>query len=87
MDEDKQKQMADDVHLITTPVRIAAEWIKILVFIAVLPIVFIISVADWLLTGTPIMSPDEVWLTKAARYHQETSSAVRCSFAFVAASG
>ena len=57
-------RMADDVHLLAGPVRIAADWIKILVFIAVLPIVFIVSLVNWILTGKPIMSPDEIWLTK-----------------------
>lgn len=64
MDEHKLNRLADDVHLITAPVRIVADWIKILVFIAVLPIVFIVSVANWLLTGKPIMSPDKIWLSK-----------------------
>ena len=64
MDDHRLNQLADDVHLITAPVRIVADWIKILVFIAVLPIVFIVSVVTWLVTGKPIMSPDEIWLTK-----------------------
>ncbi len=64
MDDHKMNQLADDVHLITTPVRIATDWIKILFFIAVLPFVFIASLVDWLLTGTPIMSADEILLTK-----------------------
>jgi hypothetical protein len=64
MDDHKMNRMADDVHLLAAPVRIAADWIKILVFIAVLPIVFIVSLGNWILTGKPIMSPDEIWLTK-----------------------
>ncbi len=62
--ESKLNRMADEVHLISTPVRILSDWIKILVFIAVLPIVFVASVLNWLFTGARIMSPDEVWLTK-----------------------
>lgn len=57
-------QLAEDVHLVTAPARIAADWIKILLFIAFLPIVFIASIVQWVLTGTPIMSPDEILLTK-----------------------
>jgi hypothetical protein len=57
-------QLAEDVHLVTAPVRIAAEWIKILLFIALLPFVLVVSLVDWLLTGTPIMSADEILLTK-----------------------
>lgn len=64
MDDRKMDQLADDVHLITTPVRIASDWIKILLFLLALPIVFIVSIVHWLFTGKPIMSPDELWLTK-----------------------
>ena len=64
MDNRKTNQLADDIHLVTAPVRIVGDWIKILVFIAVLPIVFVVSVVNWLVTGKPIMSPDEIWLTK-----------------------
>jgi hypothetical protein len=64
VDDKKGNLLADDVHLISAPVRIVAHWIKILVFIAVLPFVFVVSLADWLLTGTPIMSADEILLTK-----------------------
>lgn len=64
MDDRKLNQLADDVHLIGTPVHIAADWIKILLFLLALPIVFIVSIVHWLFTGKPIMSPDEIWLTK-----------------------
>ncbi|MGB8493218.1 MAG: hypothetical protein WCE53_02340 [Candidatus Acidiferrum sp.] len=64
MDDRKMNRLADDFHLVTAPVRIVADWIKILLFIAVLPIVFIVSVVNWLVTGKPIMSPDEIWLAK-----------------------
>ncbi len=46
-------RMADDVHLLAAPVRVAADWIKILVFIAVLPIVFIVALVNWISTGNP----------------------------------
>jgi hypothetical protein len=55
--------MMDD-HRRTAPVRIAADWIKIFVFIAILPLVFVVSVINWLMTGEPIMSADEILLTK-----------------------
>jgi hypothetical protein len=64
VDDHKMNLLAEDVHLITAPVRIAGDWIKILPFIAVLPFVSIVSLVDWLLTGTPIMSADEIMLTK-----------------------
>jgi hypothetical protein len=44
--EAKPNRMSDEVHLISTPVRIISDWIKILVFIAVLPIVFFVSVVN-----------------------------------------
>jgi hypothetical protein len=64
MGDHKLNPLADDIHLISAPVRIAADWIKILFFIAVLPFIFIVSLVDWLLTRTPIMSADEILLTK-----------------------
>jgi hypothetical protein len=64
MDDRKLNQLADDVRLITAPVRIAADWIKIILFLLTLPIVFIVSIVHWLFTGRPIMSSDEIWLTK-----------------------
>jgi hypothetical protein len=57
MDDRKMNQLADDIHLVTAPVRIVADWIKILVFIAILPIVFIVSVVNRLLTCKPILRP------------------------------
>ncbi len=62
--ESKLSRMSDEVHLISTPVRILADWIKILLFIAILPLVFAASVVNWLVTGECILSPDEIWLTK-----------------------
>jgi len=64
MDDRKMNQLADDIHLVTAPVRVVADWIEILVFIAVLPIAFVVSVVNWLITGKPIRSLDEIWLTK-----------------------
>jgi hypothetical protein len=64
MDERKINRLADDVHLVTIPVRVAADWIKILLFLLAVPIVFIVSIVHWVFTGKPIMSPDEIWLTK-----------------------
>jgi len=64
MDDRKMSQLADDVHLITMPVRTLADRIRILIFIAVLLIAFIVSVVIWLVTGKRIMSPDEIWPTK-----------------------
>jgi hypothetical protein len=64
MNDRKLNPLAADVHLISAPVRIVAHWIKILLFIAVLPFVVIASVVNWLLTGIPIMSADEILLTK-----------------------
>lgn len=64
MDDRKLNQLADDVHLVTTPVRIVADWIKIVLFLLALPFVFIASFVNWLFTGNPIMNPDEIWLTK-----------------------
>lgn len=46
MDDYKMNQLAEDVHLVTAPVRIAAEWIKILLFIALLPFVLVVSSFD-----------------------------------------
>jgi len=57
MDGRKMNQLADGVHLLTMPVRIVTEWFQILPFIAVLPIVFIASVVNWLVTGERIVSP------------------------------
>lgn len=51
MDDRKMNQLTDDIHPVTAPVRIVADWVEILVFIAVLPIVFVVSVVNWLLTG------------------------------------
>jgi glucose-6-phosphate-specific signal transduction histidine kinase len=53
-----------DDHKRTAPVRIAVDWIKILLFIAVLPLVFVVSAINWLITGEPIMSADDILLTK-----------------------
>lgn len=53
MSDHKMNRMADDVHLLAAPVRVAADWIKILVFIAVLPIVFIVALVNWISTGNP----------------------------------
>lgn len=64
MDNRKMNQLADDVHLIAVPFRWVGETLKLLFFILALPVVFVLSVIYWLITGTPIMSPDEVWLTK-----------------------
>jgi len=64
MDELKMNQMADDIHLIAAPFRLVGEWLKILAFILVLPVVFLISFVYWMLTGTPIMSRDECWLAQ-----------------------
>jgi hypothetical protein len=64
VDDHGLNSLADDVHLITAPVRIAANWIKILLLIAVLPFVFVVSLVNWLLTGTPLMSADEILSSK-----------------------
>lgn len=64
MNDRRRNELIDDLHLITAPVRIAADWIKILLFLLALPVVFVASMVHWLFTGKPIMSPDELWLTK-----------------------
>jgi len=64
MHDGKLNPLARDGGLISAPFRIVAAWIKILLFIAVLPFVLIASVVQYVLTGTPIMSADEILLTK-----------------------
>jgi hypothetical protein len=59
-------QTERDIHLIATPFRIVSDVLQMLAFIAVLPIVLIISVVYWLATGKPIMSPDELDFLKWA---------------------
>ena len=64
MHDRKLNPFAHDVRLISAPIRIVAAWIKILLFFTVLPFVLIASVGQWVRTGTPIMSADEILLTK-----------------------
>ena len=53
-----------DIHLIAAPFRFVRDWIRIILFILILPVVLVVNVIHWALTGQPIMSPDEIWLAK-----------------------
>ena len=59
-------QTEQDIHLIAAPFRFVKAWLQILLFIIVAPIVFIVCLIKWMLTGEPIMSPDEIILAKWA---------------------
>ena len=64
MDEDTLKQLADDVHLITKPVRIVAEWVKILLFLIVVAGLCGFSLIHWIFTGKGILHGDDLWFVK-----------------------
>jgi hypothetical protein len=64
MGEDKLKQLADDVHLITKPFRVVTEWIKILLFLAVVAGLCAFSVIHWIFTGKGILHGDDLWFVK-----------------------
>ncbi|HYG99019.1 MAG TPA: hypothetical protein VD837_07795 [Terriglobales bacterium] len=64
MDERKLNQLADDVHLITAPVRLVVDWIKILLFLAAIPILIVASIVNWLFTGKSLLHPEEIWFIK-----------------------
>jgi hypothetical protein len=64
MDEDKLNQLADDVHLITKPIRVVTEWVKILLFLVVIAGLCVFSVVHWMFTGKGILHGDDLWLVK-----------------------
>lgn len=53
------KQFKDDVHLIAAPFRFVRDLFQVVIFILILPLVFLINFVYWMFTGVPIMSPDE----------------------------
>jgi hypothetical protein len=55
-----------DLHLLAAPFRWIQGWLKTLLFIAILPVVFIISLIYSAITGEPIMSMDECILAQYA---------------------
>jgi len=64
MDEDKLKQLSDDVHMVTAPVRLAVEWIKILLFLVILAGLCAFSLVHWVFTGKGILHGDDLWFVK-----------------------
>jgi hypothetical protein len=53
------EQAAKDLHLIAAPVRMVDNAVQLVLFILVLPVVFLYSFVKYVLTGEPIMTPDE----------------------------
>jgi hypothetical protein len=59
------EQAAKDLHVIASPFHAVGEAIKVILFILILPVFFLVRFVNYLLTGEPVLDPWDCYLAQA----------------------